>query len=144
MTDTYKAAEAAKVLDCSERLVRKYANDGRLEIVARDPLRVSQESVHQLRKKRPRKKKPVQPQGISEAEFRKAIEETATLTAVRVIEEMFRPMLESRDQVEQRLAAELAQARQETERLRNELEAVKAQPAIKLPPLPPLGWPFRR
>lgn len=141
MTDSYKAADAARVLECSERLVRKMASDGRLTVVARDPLRVSQESVHQQRSKRPRKQKTEQPQRITDDDLRKIAQDTATATAVQVVEQMFARMLESRDQVEQRLAAELAAERQETERLRQELAEIKAQPALRLPPI---GWPFRR
>lgn len=141
MTDSYKAADAARVLECSERLVRKMASDGRLTVVSRDPLRVSQESVHQQRSKRPRKPKAEQPQRITDDDLRKIAQDTATATAVQVVEQMFAKMLESRDQVEQRLAAELAAERQETERLRQELAEIKAQPALRLPPV---GWPFRR
>lgn len=141
MTDSYKAADAARVLDCSERLVRKMASDGRLTVVSTNPLRVSQESVHQQRSTRPRKPKAEQSQRITDDDLRKIAQDTATATAVQVVEQMFSKMLESRDQVEQRLAAELAAERQETERLRQELAEIKAQPALRLPPV---GWPFRR
>jgi hypothetical protein len=48
-------------------------------------------------------------------------------------------MLETRDDIEKRMAAELAAARQEVEQLKKDL--TQEQSRIKLPPV---GWPFRR
>jgi hypothetical protein len=42
------------------------------------------------------------------------------------------------------MAAELANAQQQIEQLRRDLEAERTRPALRLPPLPPVGWPFRR
>lgn len=142
MTDAYKAAAAAQVLRCSERLVRKMAADGRLTVVGTNPLRVSQESVHQQRAKRPRPPKTEQPQAPTAAQIQEMLERVAAETAARVVAEMSAPMIESRNQVEARLAAELAQAQQERDQLRAELEELRNQSGgIKLPPI---GWPFRR
>ena len=141
MTDTYSAADAARVLGCSERLVRKMADDGRVTVVSTGPLRVSQESVHQQRAKRPRKPKPEPQPQITAADLQALAERVAAETAVRVAEQITARMLETRDQAEQRQAAELARAQQEIRRLEQELEQARSQPALRLPPL---GWPFRR
>lgn len=141
MTDTYSAADAARVLGCSERLVRKMAEDGRVTVVSRGPLRVSQESVHQQRARRPKREKTQQPQQITAEDMQALAERVAAETAVRVVQEMSARMLETRDAVEERLTAELAQAQQERDELRQALEDLRARPAI---PIPPLGWPFRR
>lgn len=117
MSDTYSAADAARILGRSERLVRKLAADGRLEIVSQPPLRLSQESVHRERNRR----KPTAP----------AKEDPAALTAEQIsalvraavaeaVAEIVPRMLESRDAAESRLVAELAAARQEIDRLRRE------------------------
>lgn len=141
MTDTYSAADAARVLGCSERLVRKMADDGRVTVVSTGPLRVSQESVHQQRAKRPRKPKPEPQPQITAADLQALAERVAAETAARVVQETVDRMLETRDQVEQRQAAELARAQQEIRRLEQELEQARSQPGLRLPPL---GWPFRR
>lgn len=141
MTDTYSAADAARVLGCSERLVRKMADDGRVTVVSTGPLRVSQESVHQQRAKRPRKPKPEPQPQITAADLQALAERVASETAARVVQETVNRMLETRDQVEQRQAAELARAQQEIRRLEQELEQARSQPGLRLPPI---GWPFRR
>jgi hypothetical protein len=141
VSDTYSAADAARVLGVSERLVRKMAQDGRVTVVSTGPLRVSQESVHQQRSKRPRKPKPEPQPQITAADLQALAERVAAETAVRVAEQITARMLETRDQVEQRQAAELARAQQEIQRLQQELEQVRSQPALRLPPI---GWPFRR
>jgi len=141
VTDTYSAADAARVLGCSERLVRKMAADGRVTVVSTGPLRVSQESVHQQRAKRPRKPKPEPQPQITAADLQALAERVAAETAARTVQETVDRMLETRDQVEQRQAAELARAQQEIQRLQQELEQIRSQPALRLPPI---GWPFRR
>jgi hypothetical protein len=49
-------------------------------------------------------------------------------------------MLETRDDIEKRMAAELAAARQEIGQLQQELSQSKSAPGLRLPPI---GWPFR-
>ena len=143
MTDTYSAADAARILGRSERLVRKLAAEGRLEVVSQPPLRLSQESVHRERNRRKTAPPAKDETSALTAEQISAIVRTAVAAAVA---EIVPKMLESRDAAESRLVAELAAARQELEQLR-----AKQQPAAETPEpagivvrLPPLGWPFRR
>ena len=143
MTDTYTARAAATVLGRSERLVRKLADEGRLEIVGRDPLRVSQESVHRERSRRKAKPAPAKPAtsgGLSADE----LEQILTRVVAATVAEIMPRMLETRDAAEARLAAELANAQHQIDALRAELEAERNRPALRLPPLPGVGWPFRR
>lgn len=124
MTDSYTARDAARILGRSERLVRKLAADGRLEIVSSEPLRVSQESVHRERSRRKSSSatgsKAVAPQGILlDAEQLQRIIEQAVSAA---ISQTMSRALESRDAIEQRLAADLAEAQQRIDTLAAELE----------------------
>ena len=146
MNDTYSAADAARVLGRSERLVRKLAAEGRLEIVSQSPLRLGQESVHRERNRRKPAAAKDDPAGMT-AEQISALVKAAVAEA---ISEIVPRMLESRDAAEGRLVAELAATRQELERLRAE-QATAPEPPAKDEPaagitlrLPPLGWPFRR
>jgi hypothetical protein len=141
-TDAYSAATAARVLGRSERLVRKLAAEGRLEIVATAPLRLSQESVHaeRARRKSPAPKPaPDSGTGLSAEQ----LEQIITKAVAAAVTEVVPRMLETRDNAEARLTAELAHAQQQIEALRRDLEDEKTKPAIRLP-LPPIGWPFRR
>lgn len=139
MTDTYTAREAARVIGRSERLVRRLAETGRLEVVSTEPLRVSQESVHRERSSRRAKpdKKPEPSAGITPEQ----LEQIVSRAVAAAISEVVPRMLESRDDVERRMAAELAAARQEIEQLRQELTQSKSDHGLRLPPI---GWPFRR
>lgn len=141
MTDTYSARDAAKVLGRSERLVRKLAAEGRLDVVEEKPLRVSQESVHRERQSR----KPLPPKRNQAADLTaeqlEQLIERATAAGVAAGLEQAQRQLESRDRVEQMLQDSLAEARAEIEQLRRDLDAEKSAPALRLPPL---GWPFRR
>jgi hypothetical protein len=139
VTDTYTARQAAQVLGRSERLVRKLAAEGRLEIVGEAPLRLSQESVHLERSKRKAKpeRKPDQSGGVSAEQ----LEQIVSRAVAAAIAEVLPRMLETRDDVEARMAAELANAQQQIEQLRRDLEAERTRPAIRLPDVP---WPFRR
>ena len=137
MSDSYTAREAAKVIGRSERLVRRLAETGRLEIVSTNPLRVSQESVHRERSSRKAKpaRKPEAAAGISPEQ----LEQIVSRAVAAAIAEVVPRMLETRDDIEKRMAAELAASRQEVEQLRKDL--TEEQNRLKLPPI---GWPFRR
>ena len=140
MSDSYTAREAAKVIGRSERLVRQLAKTGRLEVVSTEPLRVSQESVHRERSSRRAKpeKKPESAPGITPEQLEQIVSRAVSVA----IAEVMPRMLETRDDIEKRMAAELAAARQEIVQLRDELTQSKsAPPGIRLPPI---GWPFRR
>lgn len=139
MTDTYTAREAARVIGRSERLVRRLAETGRLEVVSTEPLRVSQESVHRERSSRRARpdKKPEPAAGITPEQ----LEQIVSRAVAAAISEVVPRMLETRDDIERRMAAELAAARQEVEQLRQELSQSKNDHGLRLPPI---GWPFRR
>jgi hypothetical protein len=139
VTDTYTARDAAAVLGRSERLVRKLAAEGRLEIVGTSPLRLSQESVHRERSRRKAKpeRKPDPSGGLSPEQ----LEQIITRAVSAAVAEIVPRMLETRDAAEQRMVAELANAQQQIEQLRRELEDERNRPALRLPPV---GWPFRR
>lgn len=135
MSDAYTAAQAARVIGRSERLVRVMAADGRLDVVGTDPLRVSQESVHRERNKRrsasPAASPAASPPAAADAEqlqaaITAAVSSTITATLAAAIEQLLPRMLETRDAVEQRLADELARSRAETEQLRQETERLRA------------------
>lgn len=138
MSDSYTAREAARVIGRSERLVRQLAKTGRLEVVSTEPLRVSQESVHRERSSRRAKpeKKPESAAAITPEQ----LEQIVSRAVAVAIGEVMPRMLETRDDIERRMASELAAARQEIELLRQELTQSKT-PGLKLPPI---GWPFRR
>jgi hypothetical protein len=139
VSDSYTAREAAKVIGRSERLVRQLAKTGRLEVVSTEPLRVSQESVHRERSSRRAKpeKKPESAAGITPEQ----LEQIVSRAVAAAISEVMPRMLETRDDIEKRMAAELAAARQEIEQLRQELTQSKSESGLRLPPI---GWPFRR
>lgn len=122
MSDSYTARQAALALGRSERLVRKLADEGRLEVVSTAPLRVSQESVHRERSRR--KAKPeTTPRDVSAGLSGEQIEQLVARAVAAAVREIMPRMLESRDQAEQRLAAELARAQQQIDALRHDLEA---------------------
>lgn len=140
MSDSYTAREAARVIGRSERLVRQLAKTGRLEVVSTEPLRVSQESVH--RERSSRKAKPDKKPETSAAITPEQLEQIVSRAVSAAIAEVMPRMLETRDDIERRMSAELAAARQEIELLRDELTQSKT-PTLGLR-LPPIGWPFRR
>lgn len=138
MSDSYTAREAARVIGRSERLVRQLAKTGRLEVVSTEPLRVSQESVH--RERSTRRAKPEKKPESAAAITPEQLEQIVSRAVAVAIGEVMPRMLETRDDIERRMASELAAARQEIELLRQELTQSKT-PGLKLPPI---GWPFRR
>jgi len=138
VSDSYTAREAARVIGRSERLVRQLAKTGRLEVVSTEPLRVSQESVH--RERSTRRAKPEKKPEAAAAITPEQLEQIVSRAVAVAIGEVMPRMLETRDDIERRMASELAAARQEIELLRQELTQSKT-PGLKLPPI---GWPFRR
>lgn len=126
VTDSYTAAVAARVLGCSERLVRKMAAQERLEIVGRDPLLVSQESVHQMRSTRKTRPQRTDPSGSSMTA--EQIQQLVRSAVAETLQQTIPLVLESAERDRERMAAELARERQETERLRQEIADLRAAP----------------
>jgi len=126
VTDTYTAAVAARVIGCSERLVRKMAAQGRLEIVGRDPLLVSQESVHQMRSTRKTRTPKPDPSGSSMTA--EQIQELVRSAVAESIQQTIPLVLESAERDRERMAAELARERQESDRLRQEIAELRSAP----------------
>jgi len=138
VTDSYTARDAATVLGRSERLVRKLAAEGRLDVVSEHPLRVSQASVHRERNSRKPKPAKGKTETVITADDLDAIVRAAVAAAVA---EVVPKMIEAANRGDEILRDALAQARAETAQLRAELDRERSQPALRLPPI---GWPFRR
>lgn len=119
--ETYGTKQAAQALGVSPRRVSQLAHEGRLEVIQDKPLRVSAESVHELRAERAGKGKhplaAAPPESVADqverlvalvtAEQRRAIEAGETL-----LTEVSRQRDEMREEVER--------LRAENESLRNE------------------------
>lgn len=60
--DTYGTSEAARVLGVSPKRVRQLVAAGTLEAESRDPLRISQQAVHELREQRKADKRTKEPE----------------------------------------------------------------------------------
>lgn len=124
--ETYGTQQAAQVLGVSPRRVSQLAQEGRLEVAQEKPLRVSAQSVHELRAERSGKgKHPLAappPESVADqverlvalvtAEQRRAIEAGETL-----LSEVSRQRDEMRSEVE-RLRAENERLREESQRPR--------------------------
>lgn len=124
--ETYGTQQAAQVLGVSPRRVTQLAQEGRLEIAQEKPLRVSAQSVHELRAERAGKgKHPLAappPESVADqverlvalvtAEQRRAIEAGETL-----LSEVSRQRDEMRSEVE-RLRAENERLREESQKPR--------------------------
>lgn len=131
--DTYSPAEAAALLDVSERRIRQLAAAGTLEVIGEHPLRLAALSVLAERERR----------GITTV---RRASDTAVATDVEgirglvaaIVGEILPLALEGRDRVEDVLKTALAesraeamQLRAETAQLRAELEAVERRKAAK-------------
>lgn len=122
--DTYGREQAAKILGVSPRRVSQLADEGRFVIVQAKPLRLSAQSVHELRDARRSRsadiRATVPPADASEVSG-------AVLSEVRRIAEMAatanRLAIESAEDALADARAERDRARAEVERLRAELEA---------------------
>lgn len=128
--DTFTVAEAAKVLGVTPKRVRQVIASGTLQVIeGSNPARLSSADVIALRDQR----KARQGRGTSrpgpQAQTTQtvALEDVLTLAqtlterALTAAAESHAQALEARDRIEDHLKQELAQARQETERLRAEL-----------------------
>lgn len=127
--DSYTVAEAAKVLQRSAKRVRQMLQEGKLTALPdTEPVRIGAQQVHELR------------EALRDKPKRERREPAGTgLTAEQVaamVEELTRPTLraleankELAEKVEGMLREELAAERAERQRLQDELDALRAQPA---------------
>lgn len=142
----YTVRDAARIIGRSERLVRKLAGEGRLDVIGDDPLRVSAESVH--RERNARKERPAAPEtpAVATAE---QLETIVTRAVAAAVAEIMPRMLESRDATEKRLTDEVARLAVELQRTRDDLEAERQRAqaereAAALAPPSPESAPKRR
>ena len=128
----YTVRQAADLLGRSDRLVRKMITDGRLTVTSRNPIVLEAEGVHLQRNQRKAAPAKVTAEPLNSDQIRDLVRV--------IIAETLPLMLETRDNVEKRLAAELAATTQQLEQVREELEKERSK-QIKLPRI---GWPFIR
>ena len=129
--DTYGREQAAQVLGVSPRRISQLADEGRFVIVQAKPLRLSAQSVHDMREQRRSRsadiRATVPPPDVAEvssgllAEVRR-IAEIADMANRRAIESGDDALADARAERD-RARAEVDRARAEVERLRAELEA---------------------
>lgn len=151
--DTYNREQSARILGVSPRRVTQLAADGRLNVIQAKPLRVSAQSVHELREARRsgtrdlRATVPPDPAAdVAEqvervvslvvAEHRRAIEAGEHLLA-----EVTASRDDARSEVE-RLRADVERERAEVERLRQVVEDERAarESALALANAPRRRW----
>ena len=112
--------------------MRKMITDGRLTVTSRNPIVLEAEGVHRQRNQRKAAPAKVTAEPLNSDQMRDLVRV--------IIAETLPLMLETRDNVEKRLAAELAATTQQLEQVREELEKERSK-QIKLPRI---GWPFIR
>jgi hypothetical protein len=134
MADTYTVAQAAKVLDVTPKRVRQLIADGRLSIVAgTSPHELDARAVHRHRDDRAKQAKAKSKPGPSSTSSSRApvmavsdvleMFRAEQARAIEAQESNFQQALAARDRVEQLLRDELAAARAEVERLRQQSES---------------------
>lgn len=124
--DTYGREQAAQVLGVSARRVSQLAADGRLEVVQAKPLRVSAQSVHELRAERrgpgrdQRATVPPDPEGDVAAQIERVVSLVVTehRRAIEAGEHLLAEVATQRDDYR----AERDELRAERDRLRAELD----------------------
>lgn len=117
-SDTFTAGQAAALLGVSERRVRQLAASGVLAVVSEHPLRLSQVSVVDERKRRRAAPAPATPatgQSLDADQIRELIH--------AIVSDILPLALEGRDRVENMLRDDLAALRVENMQLRQELAA---------------------
>jgi len=117
----YGAEQAGKILGVSGRRVRQLAQEGRLEVVQDRPLRVTAQSVHEMRALRRGTSRPTQatpaPEGVAEqVERLLALFTAENRRAIEATESTLREVTAQRD--DYRAEAERLRAQVEAERLR--------------------------
>jgi hypothetical protein len=136
MADTYTVAQAAKVLDVTPKRVRQLIADGRLSVVAgTSPQRLDARAVHRHRDERAKQAK-AKPGPSSTSSSRGPVMAVSDVLemfraeqarAIEAQESNFQQALAARDRVEELLRDELAQARAEVERLRQQQAAAPSR-----------------
>ena len=134
MTDTYSAAAAARILGLSERRVRQLCADEVLTVTSGKPLRIEQESVHQLRKQRQQAAPAADSPGLltmdQVVELASKLAAEMQQKALESAERYAQQQQEAHDRIQQALADELAASRAEAAQLRAQLDA---RPTIPSP-----------
>jgi plasmid maintenance system antidote protein VapI len=129
--DDYGREQAAQVLGISPRRVSQLVADGRLLVVQEKPLRVSAQSVHELREERRGRNRDqratLPPESVAEQ-----VERLVTLVtneqrrALEVGEHLLAEVTQQRDELKaeaERLRAQVEAERERAENLRTQLEA---------------------
>lgn len=122
---TYGTAQAGKLLGVSARRVSQLAHDGRLEIVQPKPLRISAQSVHELRTERSGRgadQRANVPPPLAESvadQVARIVEMVTTETqkAIEVREHLISEVTSHRDELKAELLAERAKVEQLQEQL---------------------------
>ena len=129
--ESYTVAEAAKVLQRSAKRVRQMLQEGKLTALPdTEPVRIGAQQVHELREalrdKPKRQRREPAGTGLTAEDVRALVEELTrpTLRALEANRELA-------EKVEAALRDELAAERAERQRLQDELEALRAQPATE-------------
>lgn len=126
MVEVYGAAEAGRVLGVSEKRVRQLADAGRLEVVSRNPLRVSQTSVVAARKARRTTSAP----GSSTSTRRSPAGVDVEAVVTRTVEQLVPRMLETAEAAAKRneavLLEQLVSERARAEAAEAELRELRA------------------
>lgn len=130
--DDYGREQAAQVLGISPRRVSQLVADGRLLVVQEKPLRVSAQSVHELREERRGRNRDqratLPPESVAEQ-----VERLVTLVtneqrrAIEVGEHLLAEITQQRDELKaeaERLRAQVEAERERAEDLRTQLAAV--------------------
>lgn len=126
--DSFTVAEAAKVLSLSPKRIRQLIAQGTLSTIKdSSPLRVVSVEVLAMRDQRrrteggPRPGPQGTPQVVSLPDVL-TLAQAITQRAITASDDSHAKVLQARDRVEDHLKAELARARQETDKLRSEME----------------------
>jgi len=123
--DTYGTTQAGKLLGVSARRVSQLAHEGRLEIVQDKPLRLSAQSVHELRTERSGRgsdQRANVPPPLAESvadQVARIVEMVTTETqkAIEVREHLISEVTSHRDELKAELLAERAKVEQLQEQL---------------------------
>jgi hypothetical protein len=120
--ETYGARQAAQVLGVSARRVSQLAQDGRLEVVQDRPLRVSAQSVHELRAERRAAPAGGRAQATPPESIAEQVERLVSLVTAE-----HRKAIEAGEALLGEVSSQRDELRGEVERLRAEVERERAR-----------------